>query len=237
MKRIIVLFLISIGCVFAGTASDNYGITFPSTSAYGVSANGGKLIANDNCTSMTIQANGSTSTSPYIYLYNNTGVIQLASASTTGVTGKRVGTITYNFTKGTSYWVFFGNLSGLWVGYSASGVSYPKTGTNFNLTSGGYISGGVITPLTSYMYEYSLVNSTCGVVVSNSCTYTSGNWTINVNDDCNITSAVNMNRNVLTINGSTTNSKRLYISTAGSVKNYSSILWTSVNTTLWGLLG
>jgi hypothetical protein len=71
---------------------------------------------------------------------------------------------------------------------------------------------------------------------TNTCSYTSGNWTIKIQDNCNITTAVTMTANsVLTINGSTSSSDRLYIT--GSIKGWAQTVWNGINTTIWGVLG
>lgn len=49
---------------------------------------------------------------------------------------------------------------------------------------------------TQYPWSASVPN------VTNSCTYTTGNWTINIVDNCNITTNIDMSRNTLIINGS-----------------------------------
>jgi hypothetical protein len=74
-----------------------------------------------------------------------------------------------------------------------------------------------------------------GDTVTNSCSYTSGNWNINIKDNCNITTAISLNRANLTINGSNTSTDRLYIT--GSIKNFSNIIYQGVNTNTWGILG
>lgn len=68
------------------------------------------------------------------------------------------------------------------------------------------------------------------------CSYTSGNFNINISDNCNITSIYNLNRNNVTIYGSGNNIDRLNL-TEGSIINFSQVLWVGINTTIWGKIG
>lgn len=69
---------------------------------------------------------------------------------------------------------------------------------------------------------------------TNSCTYSSGNWLIQIADNCNITTTVNLARNNVTING-TTGAGRLYVS--GALRNWSVLLFNNAGATLWGTMG
>lgn len=74
-------------------------------------------------------------------------------------------------------------------------------------------------------------------VVSNSCTYSgSGNWVINISDNCNISTSNNLGRANLTLNGSTNTNDRLYIT--GSIFNFSNYFVTpGTKALVWGRLG
>jgi hypothetical protein len=91
--------------------------------------------------------------------------------------------------------------------------------------------------LTSMFNNYIAGRDPFTDAVTNSCTYTSGNWRIDVKDDCNITTSNTMGRATLTINGSTDgNFHRIYVN-GGRITNFANLTYIGVNTTLWGLLG
>jgi hypothetical protein len=99
------------------------------------------------------------------------------------------------------------------------------------ITTSGYINNSCSSP-----FSYILTSGEPPVVPNNTCTYTSGNWVININDDCNITDNIDLNRNDLTINGTgATVSNRLYVT--GSIKNFSNVYWIGSNNLIWGVIG
>lgn len=87
----------------------------------------------------------------------------------------------------------------------------------------------------STQYSFWTLNTTA---VSDSCTYSgTGTWIIQISDNCNISSQVNLNRNNIILNGSTTNQYRLYIIGSSKIINYSNVSFVGQNNTVWGQIG
>lgn len=141
------------------------------------------------------------------------------------------------------YQIIAGKGSGAsYTAYKTStNCAYPFNKTNLNVTAGAInnaFAGNegliyAVYPCFNIVSVQSEVQST--PAANNTCSYTSGNWVINVADNCNITTAINLGRANVTINGSRLVTDRLYIT--GSIKNFTQVNWIGVNTTIWGNLG
>lgn len=74
--------------------------------------------------------------------------------------------------------------------------------------------------------------------VTTSCTYTTGDWRIDIADNCNITATVTASASAtLTLNGSPTSSAHRLNITGGSIKSFVTYKPIGLNTTIWGILG
>jgi len=229
-------------CVFPSVSGETYQTNF-TTDTTGTDSNGYYL---GYVFKVNVVAGGNVH-----YLYNVTMYAANAGYDSCHLWNATTGALIKNVTATSNKCTFNEQIYAMqtyFISYSAAGTPHTYTRENtvvalngrfINVTSGGYKTSTNIP--STYVNGWHLETLTAGTVPasppSNTCTYSTGDWTINNNDDCNITSTVTMSAgSTLTLNGTGgTTSNRLYVT--GSIKGFSTFKTTGTNTLFWGNIG
>jgi hypothetical protein len=158
-----------------------------------------------------------------IYQSNGTNMTGIIDADITQGTGKSVSVSAQNSSNFVISWFDQPDADASFAVYNSAGTNLvaqtdsSTTALNYQAVASYSASTGIgfcnqnfvhayavstsVANFTSYYSNGTVWDGNCPVVVTDTCTYSSGNWNVNCNDNCSITSNVDLSGNNITIAG------------------------------------